>query len=65
MKNPGQKAFSAKTRNALARKGIHVVGTTAIAADASDRYYSATAYVIDDNGTQRIRAFRDVLALAE
>jgi hypothetical protein len=65
MKNPGQKAFSAKTRNTLARKGIRVIGSTAVGADASDRYYSATAYVLDDNGTHRVRTFRDVLALAE
>jgi hypothetical protein len=57
--------FGASTLRALQRRGIRIIGTTAIPADAHDRYFSATGYELDDNGTHRIRTYLEVLALAD
>jgi hypothetical protein len=50
--------FSRKTIRSLSRKGIALVGLSC------DPASDATLYVLNDNGTQRIRTFREVLALA-
>jgi hypothetical protein len=49
--------FSRKTLRSLSRKGIALIGLSCDAAGSS-------LYVLNDNGTQRIRTFREVLALA-
>jgi hypothetical protein len=56
--------FSAATRAALARKGITITRTQAIPGFEGDRYFSGTAYVLNDNGTQRVRSFNEVLTLS-
>lgn len=56
--------FSRKTLNALARKGIRLVGLQAIPDEKGSFLNSSTGYCLDDNGTHRIRSFREVLALA-
>lgn len=65
MTHIGKRDFSAATNKKLAKRGIVITGTQAVPANEQDRYFSATAYVLNDNGTQRLRLFRDVLALAE
>ncbi len=59
------KDFSAAQRTALVLKGVLVIGATAIPADDTDVYFSATGYCLDDNGTHRIRAYREVVELAK
>ena len=56
--------FSTKTVKALAAKGIAIVGSQAVAAFEGDVYFSGVAYMLDDNGTGRLRTFTEVLALA-
>lgn len=58
--------FSKKTINALARKGIRLIGLTVIPDSASDMPFASgeRGYCLDDNGCHRIRSFREVLGLA-
>ena len=56
--------FSAAVRKALAVRGITIVGAQAAPAFEGDVYFSGTAYVLNDNGTHRVRTFSQVLALA-
>jgi hypothetical protein len=60
---PQARDFSAATRRALLARGIRIVGVQAVPADDSDRYFSATAYCLDDNGTHRLRRHAEVFAL--
>jgi hypothetical protein len=56
--------FSRKTIRALARKGIALVGLSC-APDAAGSFLNSTRlYVLNDNGTQRIRTFAEVRELA-
>lgn len=57
--------FTTKTRNALARKGIAIIGLTVIP-DASDLPFASGArgYRVNDNGCGRILSFAQVLELA-
>lgn len=56
--------FSRSTLAALARKGIRPVTLQAVPGPSGSFLDSETAYLIDDNGTGRVRSFREVLALA-
>lgn len=57
--------FTAKTRNALARKGIVVVGVQAAPAFDGDTTFSGRTYRLDDNGCCRMRSHAEVLELAQ
>lgn len=61
----GTDHFNASTLKALKRRGIRIIGITAIPANDHDRYFSATGYELDDNGTHRIRTYLEVLAIAD
>jgi hypothetical protein len=56
--------FSAKTIKALARKGIAIIGIQALPGADGSFANCETGYVLDDNGTCRIRLFLEVLAIA-
>jgi hypothetical protein len=58
--------FNAKTLNALKRQGIYVIGVGLAPYTNSDlpNANAITVYQLDDNGTGRVRTFREVLALA-
>jgi len=58
--------FSAKTRSALARKGITIIGLTVIPNPNSDMPWATgdRGYKLNDNGCHRIRSYREVLELA-
>lgn len=58
--------FSKRTIAALAHKGITLVGLTIIPDMSSSMPYAngTRAYVLDDDGCQRIRSFAEVLELA-
>lgn len=56
--------FNRKTLNALSRKGITLIGSTwAPGADGSFAN-GQTIYALNDNGTQRMRSYLEVLAVA-
>lgn len=56
--------FSRKTLRSLSRKGIALVGLSS-APDAAGSFLNSTKlYVLNDNGTHRVRTFAQVLALA-
>lgn len=56
--------FSKKTLRALNKKGMFIIGMTAIPDSTGSFLNSSTGYEINDNGTSRIRSFLDVLKLA-
>ena len=57
--------FSARTIRALRANGIALIGTTSVPGEGPMPMANATrGYVLDDNGTQRIRSHSQVLALA-
>ncbi len=58
--------FSPATVRSLRQIGVRVVALTTIPDPTSAMPYAngGTGYVLDDNGTQRIRSFAQVLALA-
>lgn len=57
--------FSNSTLRKLARKGITLVGTTYLPGEGELPYATGeTGYCLNDNGTHRVRTFREVLALA-
>lgn len=57
--------FSAKTRRALAQRGIRLLSPTLLP-DARGSFANGDrAYNVDDNGTGRIWRFAEVLAAAE
>jgi hypothetical protein len=56
--------FSAKTLKALAAKGIRIVGAQTLPGPNGDYASGDVAYLLDDNGTGRLRTFRQVLDLA-
>lgn len=60
----GENHFSTSTRKALAKRGVRIVGITALP-DATGSYLnSSTGYQLDDNGCQRIRTYLEVRAIA-
>jgi hypothetical protein len=57
--------FSKSTLRKLARKGITLVGTTYLPGEGALPYATGeTGYCLNDNGTHRVRTFREVLELA-
>ena len=57
--------FSPATLRALARKGIRLIGLTAIPGEGAMPFANAErGYALDDNGCHRIRRFSEVLELA-
>ncbi len=62
---PGTKDFALAVRRALARKGISIIGTTVIPGTGDLPYANGErGYCLDDNGTHRVRSYREVVALA-
>ena len=58
------KDFSSKVVKSLARQGIRIIGATALP-DATGSYLnSERGYNLDDNGTHRICAYLQVVAIA-
>jgi hypothetical protein len=56
--------FNAKILRALAKRGIYLNGSTWLP-DASGNFANGeTGYELDDNGTCRIRTYREVRAIA-
>lgn len=59
------KDFSRKTLTALGRKGITLIGLTVIPGQGDLPFAtSETGYILNDNGTSRVRTFREVLEMA-
>ena len=59
------KDFSRKTIAALGRKGITLIGLTVIPGTGDMPFATGeTGYILNDNGTSRVRSFREVLDLA-
>lgn len=58
--------FSATERKALLRKGIAIIGVTYLPAASGPLPYAngERGYCLNDNGTHRVRTYRDVCALA-
>lgn len=56
--------FSKKVVSQLSKKGVTVIGKTAIPAFEGDVYFSGTAYVLDAAGTQIVRIHRHVCQMA-
>lgn len=59
------KDFSKQTIKALAVKGITIIGLQAILDSKGSFLNSQTGYVLDDNGTCRVRLFLEVLEMAK
>ena len=65
MTSTARRDFSARTIRALNAKGIKVTSTTVVPGEGPMPMANATrGYVLDDNGTHRIRSHSEVLALA-
>ena len=59
------KDFSKKTLALLAKKGITLIGLTLIpGTGAMPMATGETGYILNDNGTSRVRTFTQVLELA-
>jgi len=58
------KDFSAKTLSLLSKKGISVVGATAVPAFDGDVYFSGTAYTLSFAGTSFMRTHSQILVMA-
>ena len=56
--------FNRKTIRALAKKGITIIDTTWLPDEKGDFTKGCSGYVLNDNGTQRVRMYLDVLAMA-
>jgi hypothetical protein len=63
---PGQRDFSATTNRLLGRRGVRVTGLTTLPNMASDMPYAngERGYIVNDNGTQRIWTFAQVVEAA-
>ena len=65
MNNTITRDFSAKTRRALAKKGIEIINTTAIPGEGPMPWANATrGYELNDNGTHRLCTHSQVMAMA-
>ena len=60
----GSRDFPRTTVSALKRKGITFVGTTWLPGAGGSFANGLRGYLLNDNGTQRIRTYLDVQALA-
>lgn len=58
------KDFSAAERRALLKRGIRIVGSTAVPAFEGDRYFSGRAYMLDIEGKGCLRGYMEVCAIA-
>lgn len=60
------KDFAPAVRRALAVKGIRIMHTVALPNNSSSMPWANAdrGYALDDNGTQRIRSYAEVRALA-
>jgi hypothetical protein len=56
------KDFSKKEVKSLAKQGISIVGSNYT--PGADGYYQEVVYTLDDNGTSKVRTFREVVNLA-
>jgi hypothetical protein len=56
--------FGREAVTSLARKGIRVLGPTAIPDERGSFLNSSTAYKVDDNGCGRIWSYREVVEAA-
>jgi len=57
------KDFNAATRRALLAKGIAIVSITFVPGPGGDYTTGHRAYVLDDNGTQKLCSYSDVKGL--
>jgi hypothetical protein len=51
--------FSSKTIKKLSKMGITIVGKQALPTNG----YSDVAYILNDNGTQKLRTFSDIVKM--
>ena len=58
------KDFNAKTRRILAKKGIHLIGITAIPDDKGSFANGRRGYRVNDNGTGRVWTYHKVIDAA-
>lgn len=57
--------FSRATVSSLSRKGIEIVGKTYLPGSGDLPYSTGeTGYILNDNGTQRVRRFQEVIEAA-
>jgi len=56
--------FSRKINSALGKKGIRIIGCQAVPDETGSFASGLVAYALDDNGTHRLRTYREVEALA-
>lgn len=61
---PAAKDFSKTARATLARKGIAIIGSTWLPGTDGTFANGERGYTLSDNGTQRIRTYAEVVALA-
>ena len=59
-----QKDFSRTTLAGLRRRGIQIVGSTWLPDEKGDFARGQRGYLLDDNGTGRVRTFLEVMALS-
>lgn len=57
--------FSKKTLKALSKRGITVVSATYVPGTDGSYANGESAYMLDDNGTGRMRSFLQVLEMAK
>lgn len=62
-----EKDFSKKTLRALSRKGVTLYGIQMVPDFSTDlpMANAEKVYLLNDNGTSRVRSFREVLNIAE
>jgi hypothetical protein len=58
------KDFGKEVRAALTKRGIRFVGTTWLPDEKGSFANGSRGYLLDDNGTGRVRDYRGVLSLA-
>jgi hypothetical protein len=61
----GTDHFSRVTVNGLEAKGVKITGITAIPDEKGSFLNSSTGYLLNDNGTCRVRTYLQVLELAK
>jgi len=58
------KDFGKEVRAALSKRGIRLVGTTWLPDEKGSFANGERGYLLDDNGTGKVRDYRGVLSLA-
>lgn len=58
------KDFGKEVRAALVKRGIRFVGTTWLPDEKGSYSNGSRGYLLDDNGTGKVRDYRGVLSLA-